>query len=274
MKGRESMRSTTLGHAVAVLSVLFCCAAVSTHADASPPADKLVANLRVSAETPDGYDRDKFNHWTSIPGRGCDTREVVLFRQNIKRPRRCGDERGRWFSAYDGKTVRKASGLDVDHMVPLAEAWDSGARRWSARQREAFANDLYKFSLVAVTLSSNRSKGDRDPADWLPTRRGFGCIYLVRWTAVKYRWRLTVDEREKQAILEQFESSPPKTLRLPTIKRANVPGSQGGGDSDTNDPRFGTCAEATEAGYGPYEEGVDPEYWWYEDRDGDGTVCE
>ena len=258
--------------AVAAALTLWCLA--GEHARANTSGPKLVAKLVVSTESPTGYDRDKFNHWISVPGRGCNIREVVLFRQNMKRPRRCGDERGRWFSLYDGKTVRKASGLDVDHMVPLAEAWDSGARRWSVRQREAFANDLYKFSLVAVTLSSNRSKGDRDPTDWLPTRPGFVCTYLARWTAVKYRWRLTVDEREKQAILDRFETCPPKALKLPTIKRASVPGSQGGGGPENNDPRFGTCTEASEAGYGPYAKGVDPEYWWYEDRDGDGTVCE
>lgn len=247
---------------------------LTSDANAGAPAPTLIKLLAVSDETPRGYDRDKFNHWISVSGRGCDTREVVLFRHNIERPRRCGDERGRWFSVYDGKTVRNASRLDVDHMVPLAEAWDSGARRWSARQREAFANDLFKFSLVAVTLSSNRSKGDRDPVDWLPPRRAFVCTYLARWTAVKYRWQLTVDDREKQAILERFETCPPKSLRLPAIKRASVPGSQGGGDSDNDDPRFETCTDATEAGYGPYVKGVDPEYWWYEDRDGDGTVCE
>lgn len=247
---------------------------VTQCANASQLAPSLMEKITISAEKSAGYDRDKFNHWTSVAGRGCDTREVVLLRQNMKRPRRCGDERGRWFSVYDGKTVRKASGLDVDHMVPLAEAWESGARRWSAHQREAFANDLFAYSLVAVTLSSNRSKGDRDPADWLPTRHGFVGTYLARWTAVKYRWRLTIDQREKKAILDRFETCPSKALKLPTIKRANVPESQGGGGSGNNDPRFGTCTEATEAGYGPYVKGVDPEYWWYEDRDGDGTVCE
>ena len=118
--------------ALLLIGVAALWSALTPPASASTSASKLIGSLPLSTETPAGYNRDSFNHWTSVAGRGCDSREVVLLRQNMKRPRRCGDERGRWYSVYDGKTVRKASGLDVDHMVPLAEAWDSGARRWSA----------------------------------------------------------------------------------------------------------------------------------------------
>mgnify|MGYP001164634019 CR=1 FL=1 len=237
-------------------------------------APGLLAKLKTGNERPTGYDRGKFNHWTTLPGKGCDTRDWVLFRQSAVQQRRCGAESGRWFSLYDGRTLTRAAKLDVDHMVPLAEAWGSGAKAWTPRQRETYANDLYPFSLVAVSLSSNRSKGDSDPSEWLPPRKSFICSYLARWTAVKYRWRLTVDARERRVIQRRFEDCPQSSLRLPTIVRARVPAGQGGGGGGGTDPRFDTCTEAIDAGYGPYTKAVDPEYWWYEDRDGDGTVCE
>jgi hypothetical protein len=97
--------------------------------------------------------------------------------------------------------VRDPSQLDVDHMVPLAEAWGSGARRWTTEVREAFANDLgYAGSLIAVTASSNRSKGDQDPAEWLPPRTAYRCTYVSEWIAVKWRWRLTIDKTEQASL--------------------------------------------------------------------------
>ena len=77
----------------------------------------------------------------------------------------CDIQRGRWYSYYDAKTFTRSSGLDIDHLVPLAEAWDSGARRWTADTRQRYANDLGDpRSLLAVSASTNRSKGDQDPA--------------------------------------------------------------------------------------------------------------
>jgi hypothetical protein len=128
----------------------------------------------------------------------------VLLAEAVARPRRSGSctlTGGRWFSYYDGEYVGDARGLDIDHLVPLAEAWDSGARRWTAQQREAFANDLGDpRSLVAVTSSVNRSKGDRDPADWLPPRSSARCRYVEQWVAVKLRWKLRIDAAEKVAL--------------------------------------------------------------------------
>lgn len=272
MRTQRVQARKTLG--VLLIAGVFATILGATPALAASTGPGLLAKLKVAAERPAGYDRDKFNHWITVPGRGCDTRDFVLFRQNLKRPRRCGDEVGRWISIFDGRKISRSTGLDVDHMVPLAEAWGSGGHAWTPAQREAFANDLYAFSLVAVSLSSNRSKGDSDPAEWLPPRSAFTCPYLARWTAVKYRWRLTVDSREKRAISRRFKSCPRKTLRLPTIQRAKVPVSQGGGAGGKTDPRFETCTAAIAAGYGPYKRGVDREYEWYEDRDGDGLVCE
>ncbi len=261
-------------HLVAIVAALTA-GLLGANTATAATAPGLLAKLPVAPEKPAGYDRDLFNHWITVPGKGCDTRDFVLYRQNRNPSRSCGDETGRWVSLYDGKKMSRSSQADIDHMVPLAEAWASGANKWTARQREAFANDLYPFSLIAVTLSSNRSKGDSDPAEWLPPRTSFICTYLARWTAVKYRWRLTVDTREKRRLTNRFQICPRAALRLPNIKRARVPASQGGGDTPgKNDPRFETCTAAIAAGYGPYKKGIDPEYWWYIDGDGDGEACE
>ena len=108
---------------------------------------------------------------------------------------------GRWLSYYDNATWTLASDLDIDHLVPLAEAWDSGARNWTAAQSEQYANDLGDArDLVAVTDNVNQAKGDRDPAEWMPSAASATCRYVAEWTAVKIRWRLTVDSAEKSAL--------------------------------------------------------------------------
>lgn len=106
-----------------------------------------------------------------------------------------------WNSKYDGASTSNPSSFDVDHVVPLAEAWRSGADQWSAARRQAFANDVaWRHTLIAVSASSNRSKGDRDPADWLPPRKEDRCRYVQVWVGVKHRWDLTMDQREKTAV--------------------------------------------------------------------------
>lgn len=98
--------------------------------------------------------------------------------------------------------VTVAGALDIEHMVPLAEAWDSGASAWSAARREAYANDQGQASsLVAVTARSNRSKADQDPAEWLPPPANALCRYAAEWTATKLRWNLAVDELEQDRLL-------------------------------------------------------------------------
>ncbi|MGY3056663.1 hypothetical protein ACVWZD_000907 [Streptomyces sp. TE3672] len=86
-------------------------------------------------------------------------------------------------------------------MVPLAEAWDSGAPKWDADRRMRYANDLgAERSLVAVTAKTNRSKADKDPSEWMPPADSAKCTYLADWTATKLRWKLSADERERAAL--------------------------------------------------------------------------
>ncbi|WP_308198746.1 GmrSD restriction endonuclease domain-containing protein [Actinomadura litoris] len=112
----------------------------------------------------------------------------------------CAAVSGTWYSPYDGATWTQASDLDIDHMVPLAEAWRSGASAWTTSRRQAFANDLESSQLWAVTDNLNQAKGDKDPAKWFPPLSSFRCMYARSWIDVKYRYDLTADEAERTAL--------------------------------------------------------------------------
>ncbi|MFF2367810.1 HNH endonuclease family protein [Streptomyces sp. NPDC058122] len=165
----------------------------------------------------DGYSRTQFKHWNKglNPTDGCDTRKEVILAEALENPAigaQCALTGGRWWSEYDQVWITAASSLDVDHMVPLAEAWDSGAAAWSAARREAYANDQgAPNSLIAVSGSSNRSKADRDPADWLPVPAD-RCKYAADWVADKLRWSLTADAAERDALTHLAEACPATTV--------------------------------------------------------------
>jgi len=253
-------------------------------------ASAALKALRVRAEVTSGYSRDYFHHWIDADRDGCDTRKEVLLAEARTSPSRygsCSLSGGSWWSAYDGVTTTDSSTFDIDHFVSLSEAWGSGAWRWSYSTREAFANDLgFASSLIAVSASSNRSKSDRDPAEWLPPNTNYWCTYTTTWIAVKYRWSLSIDRAEKLKLRSLVVNCgnprialPPKA---PIINDQSDPsGTTGGstsggsgGGSGGLDPQFSYCYEAKSHGYGPYQRGIDPEYDWYRDGDNDGTVCE
>lgn len=148
------------------------------------------------------YDRSRFGGWTDANADGCDTRQAVLISESRVRASRkadCTVTGGRWFSVYDGRSWTNPSDVDIDHVVALREAWVSGAYGWSRSTRRRFANDLrFQPSLRAVTDNVNQSKGDRDPAEWLPTRAQ--CRYAINWVQVKFRWRLTANQSERSAL--------------------------------------------------------------------------
>lgn len=240
--------------------------------------EELLAALKIDQEFQSGYDRDLFQHWIDADSDGCNTRREVLIIESVVDVQisdRCSVY-GNWISRYDNLRISDASELDIDHMVPLAEAWRSGAYRWSAETRKRFANDLgFSGSLIAVTASSNRSKSDRDPASWLPSNASYLCQYSYDWLAVKYRWSLSIDSDEALALAEIVPSCdgdypvPNKAEVVISSTQPNTQPTKAG-----QDPRFGTCREAIASGFGPYVRGVDAEYHWYRDGDKDGTVCE
>ena len=169
--------------------------------------------LSILEEKVGGYDRSLFKHWIDADKNGCNTRQEVLIEEAIVKPKigkKCVLSGGTWISSYDNKTIKgSGSTLDVDHTVPLAEAWRSGAWQWTNEERQLFANDLKDNRvLIAVTASSNRSKSDRDLANWLPkASKEVVCDYVFAWIAVKSRYYLSVDPKES-AVIERIAFEP------------------------------------------------------------------
>ncbi|GAB3707341.1 HNH endonuclease family protein [Amycolatopsis oliviviridis] len=159
---------------------------------------RQLAKLAVKpADTGVHYSRDDWPHWDSV-GKGCNRREDTLKTQgrNVTTGKGCKVLSGEWTSRYDGVKVTDPEGVDIDHMVPLAEAARSHTRDWTEAQRTRYAND--PNVLVAVSAKSNRSKGDQDPAKWLPSQDR--CSYVAHWVRVKTTYRMSVDQAEHDAI--------------------------------------------------------------------------
>ncbi|QXJ25904.1 HNH endonuclease [Actinomadura graeca] len=191
--------------AVVLAAMLAVAPAASALPPAPPDADAARAHLAELTVGPegsmDGYSRTMFPHWITQSGQ-CNTRETALRRdgENVETDAKCAAVSGTWRSPYDGATWTQASDLDIDHMVPLAQAWRSGAAAWTTERRKEFANDLTSSQLWTVTDNVNQAKGDKDPAQWLPPLASFRCMYARSWIDVKYRYGLTIDAAEKTAL--------------------------------------------------------------------------
>lgn len=203
---------------IAIYSALLCLPILSLAAPAplpTPPnipspstAAAELAELTVAAQgSSSGYSRDLFPHWISQGG-SCNTREVVLKRdgQNVVQSDTCAANSGTWYSPFDGATWRDASDVDIDHMVPLANAWRSGAASWTTSRRQAFANDLQNPELIAVTDDVNQQKGASGPEAWRPPLTSYHCTYASMWIRVKYVWDLTITSAERNALYEMLDT--------------------------------------------------------------------
>ena len=198
-----------------ILVTLLVVLGFAAPAGATPPAPPDAATSRshlnaltVAAEShASTYDRDLFPHWITISGT-CNTRETVLKRdgKNVTVAADCHATSGSWTSPYDGATWTATADVDIDHMVPLAEAWASGAWNWTTSRRQAFANDLSIAQLWAVTDNVNQSKSDHDPAEWKPPLSSFWCTYARAWIHVKYTYSLTADSAEKSALSSMLDT--------------------------------------------------------------------
>ncbi|UUV30733.1 amidase domain-containing protein [Amycolatopsis roodepoortensis] len=148
----------------------------------------------------EGYDRSQFPHWNVV--NGCNTRQTVLRRDGraVRLGTGCQPASGIWFSEYDGLSHTSPDDVEIDHVVPLAEAWRSGANAWTRERRSDFANDLAGPQLRAVTGTINNSKRDKDPVAWVPPRAGAHCGYAKHWIHTKFRWGLSVQIEEKDAL--------------------------------------------------------------------------
>ncbi|WP_420848815.1 HNH endonuclease family protein [Prauserella marina] len=190
-------------------------AGVTNVASAEPPnipdettAQAQLAELAVAPDgSMDGYDRDLFPHW-SDQGDNCNTREAVLKRDGtgVETGTDCYPTSGSWHSPYDDETWTEPSDVDIDHVVPLANAYRTGADEWTTAQREQFANDLTDAQLIAVTDNVNQEKGDQSPEAWKPPAESYWCTYASMWISVKHKWELTVNDAEKVALTEMLET--------------------------------------------------------------------
>ncbi|MEU5200381.1 HNH endonuclease family protein [Streptomyces scabiei] len=203
--------ATTVVSTLAVLLTPGAAHAAPSDRIALPVRDALTA-LTVQDEDRADYERTKFRHWIDADRDGCHTRSEVLIEEAVTAPDQganCALTGGSWYSPYDDTYFTQARALDVDHLVPLAEAWDSGASAWTAAERQAYANDLDDArALIAVSAASNRSKADQDPTTWQPPATGYRCTYATDWVAIKTRWSLAVDPAEQTAISEILDTCP------------------------------------------------------------------
>jgi hypothetical protein len=207
--------------AVAVLLLTGCLASGNSTSTPTEARQQLDGLTVAAWQSTSGYSRDRFPHWRPDGEGSCNVRDTVLRRdaRQVRLSNGCNVVDGEWLSAYDERVLTDPEQVDIDHMVPLANAWRSGAAKWDDNKRADFANDLSRPELIAVSRTSNRSKGDQDPAQWRPPNRGYWCEYAVDWIAVKHHWRLTVTAAEKAALMDMLgtcpKSSVPPTSRPP-----------------------------------------------------------
>jgi len=161
-----------------------------------------------------GYDRKElFGTWTDVDHDCRNSRAETLEHSSLAPvDDACTIHEGEWFDPYTGDTLTRASDLDIDHIVPLKEAWLSGAFAWTREERVAYAND--PEVLLAVGKHANRQKSDQDPAHWMPDNEAFRAEYAQRWSRIKLRFHLTADSLERAAL------SAAGVSQLPTLAEA------------------------------------------------------
>lgn len=284
-------------------------------------AAALLETLPVKGRAPKtGYDRDDFGQaWADVDHNGCDTRNDILHRDLTGITTRSGTRdcivtSGTLQDPYTGTTIRfvrgekTSSAVQIDHVVALSNAWQTGAQQISADQRRRLAND--PLNLLAADGPANQEKSDGDAATWLPANKAFRCQYVARQVAVKHAYKLWVTTGEKAAISRILSgckgqkvptaTSPqvtwtPRAAASSTTRaaaratRTTAParvtttrsttthattthdtGAQSGTGSQTS---YQNCSAARAAGVAPLHRG-DLGYSPKLDRDGDGVACE
>ncbi|MCU1603689.1 MAG: hypothetical protein JWP46_154, partial [Modestobacter sp.] len=260
---------------------------VSTSAAPAPDGQTalaVLATLPVKGRAPQtGYDRDQFGPaWADVDRNGCDTRNDVLTRDltgEVYKPgtHDCVVLSGSLADPYTAATIDFQRGdgtsVDIDHVVALGDAWQTGAFAWDTAKRRALAND--PLNLLAVDYSANRQKGDGDAATWLPANHGYRCAYVARQVAVKAAYGLWVTQAEHDAIdrvLAGCPDEPVPATGTPAPEPAPVPAPDPVPELAQGAP-FANCAAARAAGAAPLHRG-DAGYSPAMDGDGDGTACE
>lgn len=277
-----------------------------------------ISTLTVSDNGYSGYKRDMFGaSWADVNNNGCDTRNDVLASHmtNVVTSDGCKVSSGNLFDTYTLENIafssdRSGGGIDIDHVVALSNGWKSGLANASSDTRLKFAND--PLNLLPVDAGYNRTKGDKDTSEWIPSsmlklggnkfKPTVDCPYVARQVAIKKEYKLSVTSAERDAMKSVLSACPTEplptsgkvvkaerpesgvlTVTIENAKSSPVKKSPTKVDSkpapkpetsnSKTDPDMGTCGKAKSAGYGPYTKS-DPEYSFYQDRDGDGVVCE
>jgi len=178
-----------------------------TNTQAATDALTVLNNLEVKGRAPKtGYARAQFPHWSDPDRNGCDARNDTLKRDltNItfkEGTRECKVIAGQLLDPFSGKVITFSTNkvvVDIDHVVALSNAWQTGAAYFDKNKRSQIAND--PLNLLAVDAKLNRKKGDGDAATWLPPYKAFRCEYVARQVAVKAKYGLWVTQPEKAAI--------------------------------------------------------------------------
>ena len=256
--------------------------------DEASEALRILNTLPVKGRAPKtGYSRAQFGDaWSDIDHNGCDTRNDILNRdltaKQHKNSRGCVVISGILNDPYTGKVINFMRGKDtseqvqIDHVVALSDAWQSGAQEISAQERLQLAND--PENLLAVDGPANQQKSDSDAATWLPANASFRCSYVARQIRVKAKYHLWVKPAEKEAMINVLtpcagaaEAPAPKPApdTPAPVPQADAPPAQNPAPALA----FQTCADARAAGYRNMHRGA-PGYSDHLDRDGDGIACE
>lgn len=287
MVGATRRARAWIGAAVGVVTLVSAASVGGIALSASPATVAVVADsvgghtaletlatLAVKGRAPKtGYDRDQFGtRWLDVDRNGCDTRNDMLARDltEVQRSGSCRVLAGVLADPYTGSVVAFTRGqgtserVQIDHVVALSNAWQTGAQQLSAERRAALAND--PLNLLAVDGGANAQKSDGDAATWLPKNRAFRCAYVARQVSVKAAYGLWVTPSEHDAIARVLTDCPNEPAPTPLSPTAPSPAPQAG-------VVFATCVAARSAGAAPLRAG-DPGYSLRLDGDRDGVACE
>ena len=247
--------------------------------DEASEALRILNTLPVKGRAPKtGYSRAQFGDaWSDIDHNGCDTRNDILNRdltaKQHKNSRGCVGISGILNDPYTGKVINFMRGKDtseqvqIDHVVALSDAWQSGAQEISAQERLQLAND--PENLLAVDGPANQQKSDSDAATWLPANASFRCSYVARQIRVKAKYHLWVKPAEKEAMINVLTPCAGAAAKPAPVPQVDTPPAQNPAPALA----FQTCADARAAGYRNMHRGA-PGYSDHLDRDGDGIACE
>ena len=168
----------------------------------------LIVLLNVTVAT--AYDRKNWKHWIDEDKDCKNTRHELLEQRSkikvtYKKTKRgyCLVDKGEWDDYYYPEKITSAKKIDVDHVIPLKHASESGGSKWSKKQKTQFAND--PENLVLTNLKYNRQKGAKTISEWLPVYKDYACKYVQKWFYLKKKYSLEVsnDENKTKELLKK-----------------------------------------------------------------------